>query len=222
MAFIDDIDSDIEERTTAIFEIERVLFSNRFKFTSLQLDIFSVQSVAMIYSIWEGFIQKAFVRYAEELNKRKIKITTASDNLLIFYMETNFAQLKNYPNKLNKKTAFFSDLQSFYVNNELNFNSSINTQSNVNFEVMNGLLQSFCLEKFPENWKNYRRPDPNLKDSLKTFLNYRNAVAHGGDISSEEKVTQEVFDKYKKLVDSLMYEIMFKMVEGLNNQTYLK
>ncbi|MCP4353276.1 MAG: hypothetical protein GY795_48110 [Desulfobacterales bacterium] len=54
------------------------------------------------------------------------------------------------------------------------------------------------------------------------FLRYRNGIAHGGDISSEEKVTQEVYKKYKNLLTDLMYEIRFKMITGLEDKTFLK
>ena len=55
---------------------------------------------------------------------------------------------------------------------------------------------------------------------MTTFLRYRNGVAHGGDISSEEKVTHLVFEKYKKLVLTLMYAIQDKMSIGLKEHTY--
>ena len=54
------------------------------------------------------------------------------------------------------------------------------------------------------------------------FLEYRNGIAHGGDISSNEKVTQDIYIKYKNLVVTLMYAIMDKMIEGLKSQSYKK
>jgi hypothetical protein len=57
---------------------------------------------------------------------------------------------------------------------------------------------------------------------MKGFLRYRNAVAHGADISSEEKVTQDVYSKYRKLVNDLMDEIFDKMRMALAKKQYLK
>ncbi len=53
----------IEERQTVLFEIERALFTKRYKLSKKHFEIFAVQSVTMIYSIWEGFIQQAFQLY---------------------------------------------------------------------------------------------------------------------------------------------------------------
>ncbi len=89
-------------------------------------------------------------------------------------------------------------------------------------EVLNKLLKTFSLEPFVQHWDKYKHPASNLKESLTTFLRHRNGVAHGGDISSEEEVTQEVYKKYKNLVLDLMHEIHVKMVTGLQNRTYLK
>lgn len=220
--FLQRVERDIDERKTALFEIERVLFTKRYNLSKTHLEIFTVQSITMMYSIWEGYIQKAFGRYIDELNEKSLDCHLIQDSLLIHYMEDKFKQFNEYPNKPNKKIDFYNSLKVFFESNKIELKSVVNTQSNVSFEVLNGILKSFCLEPFPDNWKHYKHPHPSLKESLKTFLRYRNSVAHGGDISSEEKVSQQVFGKYKNLVIDLMYEIMFKMELGLNNRTYLK
>lgn len=99
--------------------------------------------------------------------------------------------------------------------------SSVNTDSNVSFDTLNRILCTFSLEPFTAYWENYIHPSPNLEETLRTFLRYRNGVAHGGDISSEEKVTKEVFEKYKNLVIDLMYGVHSKMMKGISEKTYL-
>ena len=44
----------IEERQTVIFEIERALFTKRYKLSNKHFEIFAVQSIAMLYSITTG------------------------------------------------------------------------------------------------------------------------------------------------------------------------
>ncbi|MFN9675579.1 MAG: hypothetical protein ACK552_24610, partial [Microcystis sp.] len=83
-------------------------------------------------------------------------------------------------------------------------------------------LKSFALEKFPEHWKDYAHPNPNLKESLELFLRLRNAVAHGGDLAPEDRISQELYTRFKKLVTDLMYEIRLKMLYGLKHKTFLK
>ena len=43
---------------------------------------------------------------------------------------------------------------------------------------------------------------------LDTFIRYRNGVVHGGEVSSKEKVIQDVFSKYRILIEDLMYDFM--------------
>lgn len=88
------------------------------------------------------------------------------------------------------------------------------------FGVLNKLLSQFSLEKFPEYWEKYTYPNP--KETLDTFIRYRNGVAHGGDISSEEKITQSVYLKYRTLVGDLMYAMHDRFMNGIEKQTYLK
>jgi len=137
-------------------------------------------------------------------------------------MENTFKQFKDYPQKEKRKTNFYSQLSLFFLTKNYTLYSQINTEDNLGFDILNKILKTFSLDPFTEHWKKYKHPNPNLKESLNTFLRYRNGVAHGGDISSEEKVTQEVYVKYKNLVRDLMYEIQLKMVTGLKDKTYLR
>ena len=212
----------IEERQHVLNEIERVLFTKRYKLSKKHLDIFTVQSVAMIYSIWEGFIQQSFQLYIKYLNSLNIKFKEFSNEIIMFHMENTFKQLREYPDKSSKKIKYFESLEKHFLEEYHEIYSVIDTGSNVSFEVLNSLLEQFSLEKFPEYWDIYTYPNANLKQTMSTFLRYRNGVAHGGDISSEEKVTQEVFNKYKLLVNNLMHEIHLKFIFAINNKVYLK
>lgn len=216
------LERNIAERLTALFEIERVLFTKRYNLSRKHTDLLSVQSISMIYSIWEGFIQTSFNTYVNEINSQYVDPLLIKDELYVYHIENSFKQLKEYPDKHRRKITFFNQLRDFFKVDKLRLNLGINTQSNVSFETLNGILKSFCLEPFPEQWGVYVSPNPNLKDMLTSFLRYRNGVAHGGDISSEEKVTQDVFNKYRKLVTDLMSEIQIKMVYSINNQIYIK
>jgi hypothetical protein len=216
------LEKNINERQSALFEIERAIFTKRYNLSKKHSEILSVQSISMIYSIWEGFIQTAFNLFIDELNNQNIESQLIKDELFVYHIENSFKQLKEYPEKHSKKITFFNKLKEFFHNDKLKLENGINTQSNVSFEILNSILKSFCLEPFIEQWDNYTYPNSNLKEMLTSFLKYRNSVAHGGDISSEEKVTQEVFNKYKKLVLDLMFEIQIRMTESNNNQLYIK
>jgi len=212
----------IEERVSVLFEIERAIFTKRYSLSSKHKDIFSTQSISMIYSLWESFVQKSFNLYIDELNQIEIDFYDFCDEIVIHHMENSFKQFKDYPEKDNKKVRFFASLQEFHTNSRHSISRVVNTQSNVGFDVLNNLLNSFALEKFPEHWNDYAHPNPNLKDSLQLFLRLRNAVAHGGDLASEEKTDQNVYTRFKNLVTDLMYEIRLKMLHGLTHETFLR
>ena len=59
----------IEERVSVLFEIERAVFTERYGLSLKHQELFSIQSISMIYSLWEGFVQKSFNLYIDELNK---------------------------------------------------------------------------------------------------------------------------------------------------------
>lgn len=213
----------IQESEKVLNEIERVIFTSRYRLNSKHKDIFSVHTITMIYSIWEGFIQKSFSLYVTYINNLNMKYEDLNDGLLVLCMETHFKQLYEYPkDNVKRKIKFYNDLRDFYGKETVNLSASVNTESNVSFDVMNRLLSQFHLEKFPEYWPPRYKYPSNLKQTMLDFLRYRNGIAHGGDLTSEEKVTQEVFNKYKRLVLDLMNEINNKFSLAISNQTYLK
>lgn len=212
----------IEERLTVLFEIERAIFTKRYSLSLKHQEIFATQSVSMSYSIWEGFVQTAFNLYIDELNKMDIKFYDFSDDIVIHHMESSFKQFREYPSKDKQKVKFFQDIKVFHDESSQAISRVVNTQSNVSFSVLNKLLKTFSLEQFPEHWKDYKHPNPNLKNSMDLFLKLRNTVAHGGDLVSEEKVNQGVYNRFRNLVRDLMYEIRLKMLDGLEKQTFLQ
>ena len=212
----------IEERLTVLFEIERAIFTKRYSLSLKHQEIFATQSISMIYAIWEGFVQTSFNLYIDELNKIDIEFYTFSDDIVIHHMENSFRQFREYPNKDKQKIKFFKDIKAFHNESSQPISRVVNTQSNVSFSVLNKLLKTFSLEQFPEHWNDYKYPNPNLKNSMDLFLKLRNTVAHGGDLVSEEKVNQSVYNRFRNLVRDLMYEIRLKMLDGLERQTFLQ
>lgn len=212
----------IEERRTIMFEIERMLFTKRYMLSKKHINIFAVQSISTIYSIWEGFIQKSFQLYIDEINNSGINFNQFSNEIIIHHMENTFLQLREYPKNQRLKVQFFSKLEKFYDINTQIISKTIRTESNVSFEVLNKLLHTFSLEQFPECWGNYNHPKPNLERTMFYFLKIRNNVAHGGEVSPEDVVTHDVYKKYRDLVLDLMYSIHDKMIFGLTNETFKK
>lgn len=119
-------------------------------------------------------------------------------------MEHRFKRFKEYPEKENKKTKLFTELYAHCQSGIPQIEHIVDTEDNVGFEVLNKLLKAFRLKQFNARWKSYNYPRPIVKDIMKTFLIYRNAVAHGGDISNEEAMTQDKYNNYRTLVRDLI------------------
>lgn len=212
----------VEQRESVLFEIERVLFTKRYKMSKKHLEIFTVQSIAMIYSLWEGFVQESFQMYIQYINSLFIDFNQLSREIVVFHMDNQYKQFYNYPTKINGKINFYESLAEHFMHEYHEIYPRIDTESNVSFEVINKLLKQFSLKEFPEYWGSYQYPNTSLKQIMSTFLRYRNGIAHGGDITSEEKVTRDVFVRYKKLIIDLMYEMHDKFMYGINERTYLR
>ena len=212
----------IEQYETSAVDIERIFFTGRYRLSKKDFSLLAIQSISILYSYWEGYVQNSFRLYIEYINSLNIDFDKLSDEIIVFHMDKTFKQFKAYPGKTSQKVAFYDKLREHFNASQHDIFQTINTESNVNFSVLNKLLNQFSLKEFPEHWKQYTYPDPNLKETLNTFIRYRNGVAHGGDISSEEKVTQKVYSKYRKLVGDLMYELHDKFMDGIQNKTYIK
>jgi RiboL-PSP-HEPN len=213
----------IEERVSVLFEIERAIFTSRYTLSIRHKEIFSTQSVSMLYSIWEGFVQTSFNLYIDEINRLNLKIFDFCDSVVIHHMENYFKQFRDYPENFNKKAKFFRNLKEFHIDDcaICSIPRIVNTESNVGFDVLNKLLSTFSLDKFPEYWATYKHPQPNLKDSMDLLLRLRNSVAHGGDLAPEHKVSQELYERFKKLIVDLMYGVREKMLDGLERKTFI-
>jgi len=210
----------IEERQEVITEIERAIFTKRYELTSKHFTILSINSISMLYSIWEGFIQKLFGLYIDEVNKEENELFSLCDNLIIFCKERSFRQLKEYPKKNQQKISFIKKLKIFYSNNVHLIPRVVDTQSNIGFEILNKLLEQFNLETYPEHWESYKYPNPNLRENLTLFLKLRNTIAHGGELLPEESVNHKTYERFKKLLLDLMYDLRNKMLDSLRNKKY--
>jgi hypothetical protein len=211
----------VEGRQSVITEMERAIFTHRYNFSEKHFIIFSKNSISILYSIWEGFVQEIFSIFIDEINHEGIKLFEMSDSIIIFCCEREFRQLKNYPLKVGKKISYLRKLKEFYSKETRIIPRNIDTESNVGFDVLNRLLSQFNLETYSEQWGNYKYPSPSLKDNLSMFLRLRNTIAHGGELLPEESINQENYKRYKNLCIDLMYDLRMKLLNGLLNKKYL-
>jgi hypothetical protein len=219
-----EIRSDIDERQKLMLQTKTLYL--RYEFNEKDKLLFLIYSIPTIYAIWEGFIQTAFQSYIRELNKLELTIDTICNPILIHHLESKFKQFREYPKAPDKKKSFFKNLDKFYTERVIDINTTVNTKSNVEFDVLNDLLEAFNLEKIPD----YIEPRYSLKQKLHAFVITRNAVAHGQYSDSNVK-PEELKEKLRskredlinaiELVNKLMDIVFEKIIEGFKNKSYL-
>ncbi len=215
-----EIRSDIEERQKLMLQIETLY--TRYSFNEEDEQLFLVYSIPTIYAIWEGFIDISFRAYIQELNKINLTVDTVCEPILILHLESKFKQLKEYPKNNDKKVVLFNSLNKFYTERVIEINTTVNTRSNVKFDVLNEILESFNLKTILP----YLEPRNSLKQKLDNMVIARNAVAHGqyneDKIKREDlKSRQKDLENNVKLVNILMNLVLERILEGFESKSYL-
>lgn len=208
-----EIRSDIEERQKLMLQIKTLYL--RYEFNEKDEQLFLNYSIPAIYALWEGFIQTSFQTYIQELNKLNLSVNTICKPLLVYHMESSFKQFREYPEKLNGKVTFFEKLNQFYQSEFIDIARTVNTESNVGFNVLNKILNTFNLDSISE----YPEPRYSLPQELDMFLlKTRNSVAHG---QNSVVINREDLDRAIKLVEMLMDLVFEKIIQGFESQSYL-
>lgn len=215
--------SDIAERKDLMSRIK--LLSPRYNFSEADEHLFLNYSIPIIYSIWEGFIQSALQTYIRSLNRLRLSPDDICDEILIYHMESEFLQFKQYPRPMNRedqlkrtnkqKVNFFKELKRFYRSEIIEIDAKVNTESNVKFNVLNRILGNFNLSEISE----FPLPGYSLKIELNRFVDIRNKVAHGQD---SVIVSFEDLERAITVVERLV-ELVFESIrDGFTNESYKK
>lgn len=212
----------ISETESNIYDIEKIIFTHRYKYSEKDFSILSKQSIVMLYSLWEGFIQEVFGLFLEEVNKHIDTIFELCDEFMLSQIEYTFPQFFSYPQNLDKKVKFHKSLNEFQLLEKHELRINVNCKNNVELSVLNDLLVSHGMAYIPDNWKSYSRPNNNVKDILKSFLKFRNNQAHGNKIMTEVIMTHKEYEVYKNLIIDLIYEVGKKIMDSIFTKNYLK
>ena len=173
-------------------------------------------SFPIIYAEWEGFFVASFQLYLREINKLGLKIHELSKHYLLRETECRFKQLKEYPKEAKKKQKFLQNLMAYFRDdNPMMLKMDVNTESNLGFGIMNGILGYFNLNEVEEHidHDNY-----SLKDDMDKFmLHIRNGIAHGDPtiLATTDDITKAV-----ALVKRLMHIIEETLCDGFDNEVY--
>lgn len=176
--------------------------------TDKQIEIIEKYSVVAIYSLWEGFVVESFNSYIRELNGLKLTCDKLNLNIITHDIDIKY-DLTNERKHFKKKREFVSKLYG-YAKSPVMITTKIPTESNINYKIINKILDHFHLEKL--SGKEFEK-------KLDKLLLVRNKVAHG---EYSIPVDNDMIQEFTYTVIGAMHEVTNSIVNGLVNRTYLR
>lgn len=212
----------VSETESNIYNIEKLIYTGRYSFLPRDFKVMSKQSIVILYSLWEGFVQEVFQIFLKEVNANVNSLYQLNEDFMLSQVEDSFKQFQNYPSKEESRKKFHKRLNEFLLEENHELNTVVNCKNNVEIDVLNKLFKTYGMEAIPYKWKQYSYPNNDLKQVMKDFLHYRNNQAHGNRVTADVVIEHSEFEIYKNVVIDLLYETSRKLEECLSSKTYLK
>lgn len=209
-----DIEADIAKRASNLTSMRTM--SSRYGFSASDKDTMYRCTFPIIYAEWESFFVFAMSLYLQSVNQQHLSIDQLNEKYYVLLCEKTYKQLKDYPEKFNKKKNFLYNLKTFMRNTEsVSFFTTVNTESNLGFDVMNTILDLYKIEKVKDHINNDAY---SLKSKMTMFLDKRNGLAHGDP--AETATSTDVFDAIL-LVELLMEHVKEHIIEAAESNVFL-
>lgn len=204
----DKIDFEIEWVIKEITKLK--LIPHRHSLSKEESVIYFKSIVPMLYAYLEGFIKKSFKIYIEFVNEKNLGYNEISNKLLVHKFEKKYncftEKIENIDKKVNLINNIIKDIN--YMDIKIFFNDK--KIQNINCDRLNKLFNEM-------NFKSIN--NKKINDGLNKLLQYRNGIAHG---ENSYKVTEELVMEFIDIIVSTMDEVSDIIVEGYNQENYLK
>jgi hypothetical protein len=165
-------------------------------------------AIPNIYATWEGFVKTAFRIYINKLNNLNLTHNELHNTVVTHSFDVKYSQFTTgIKNEFAKKCDFISKFISD-LNKPIAIETKLPTESNINWKVLNKLLERFNLVLFPAT------PYKTMLDDL---LFIRNSVAHG---ECSIPIAQDLIDTHVANITTMMDDVMFKILAGCKELTY--
>jgi len=205
LPFLEEILADIDWRVSELAMIKSIPIKYNFRTDHKEVHI--KYSIPAIYAIWEGFVKNCFTIYSNHLNSLSIKRTEISTALLTHRIDSE-CDFNNPRLNFESKQKLVEIIDSMMVE-IINIKPSIPTESNVNFKVLNKILERFCISKMDESYDR----------GLNKLLRFRNTIAHGDNSIS---VNMTHITEFISLIENLMLDIVIHIEVCEKNESYKK
>lgn len=202
---IEEIQEDINWRISEISNLKTIPL--RYNMLDEHRNTLILYTVPSLYSIWEGYVKNTFQLLTNYINNLNIHARLIHINLLTHSVE-NECLLGNERKHFEKKISLVESTLKIY-DNKLKIKQAIPTESNVNFKVINKILERF----------NINFLDIKFEKPLNRLLLFRNKIAHG---ENSIKVNKHDVESFSFLIENLMYDTLILIDDYIKNETYKK
>lgn len=203
--FIDEIIADIDWRIAELTSIKVIPVKYNFKAEHKNIHI--KYCVPAIYAIWEGFVKNSFIVYSNHLNTLSIKREEISISLLTHQLDS--ACDFNSPRLNFDSKQKMVDILNELLDDIIVIKPNVPTESNVNFKVLNKILDRFCIPNV----------DSKFEKGLSKLLRFRNMIAHG---ENSVLVDMNHVTEFISLIENLMLDIVINIDSSEKLKSYNK
>jgi len=203
--FIDEIVADIDWRISELATLKSIPI--RYSFRPDHKEIHIKYSMPAIYALWEGFVKNCFVVYSNHLNSLSIRRDEISISLLTHQLDSECdfnSPRANFDSKQRIVALLDSLLAEVII-----IKPNVPTESNVNFKVLNKILERFCIDKIDDKYEN----------GLNKLLRFRNTIAHG---ENSIVVNMTHVTEFTTLIENLMLDIVINIDKNERTGSYKK
>jgi hypothetical protein len=201
--FTEEILADIEWRISELATLKSIPI--RYSFRPDHKELHIKYSIPAIYAIWEGFVKNCFTIYSQHLNTLSLKRSEIASALLTHQIDSE-CDFQNPRQNFDSKQRLV-ELIDGLLTETIIIKPSVPTESNVNFKVLNKILERFCINQIEDKYDR----------GLNKLLRFRNTIAHG-----ENSITVDMthVTEFVSLVESLMLDIVINIQTSERNRTY--
>lgn len=203
VTFIDEILADIDWRVSQLAILKSIPI--RYSFSPEHKELQIKYTVPAIYAIWEGFVKSSFNIYSNHLNTLAIGRSEIAMPLLTHQLDSE-CDFNNPRINFDSKQRMVSLLDSL-LTDIVTIKPSVPTESNVNFKVLNKILERFCIDKVSDDYE----------QKLNKLLLFRNKIAHGENSIS---VNLTHVTEFISTVENLMLDIAINVEQNERVGTY--
>ncbi|GDX05074.1 MAE_28990/MAE_18760 family HEPN-like nuclease [Buttiauxella sp. A111] len=205
-SFQDYVDSEMAWRIKEVAHLTSTIKSSR----SLAQKTMIRASIPLLYAHWEGFIKNSAGKYIEYLSNLRLKYSELEECLIVLGMrkQLNAIVTTNKHDLISESLRFILSGQSERAT--LNFDSAIQTESNLKSHVFDNIAKSIGIpvESFTTKY--------NFIDE--SLLKRRNCIAHGEylDVNAQE------WENISKETLTLMRNFKNELLNNASTKRYLK